>query len=247
MTTQQPTVRIADLTLTCRAQDLERFVALGLGLLRIRGAVADLEIARTDQDFFSHRCHLAAAGIPFYGYAATSRDLVAVVFAADGHQHFEAPAGAGRHPAAQLLSGSGLPYGAELYLGRHYYRCLASTLDNLPDREPWLPAMPKEQADAMACECGGRGWFLAEDEDTGRTIRRWSQSELAEAAEDEGVGLVEGGEREAQGADQLLERLRLRVDLATLVVGDGAIEPTPGRRSADHPQGTQDLVPPPPA
>jgi hypothetical protein len=155
---------------TCRAQDLERFVALGLGLVRIRGSLADLEIARTDRDFFPQRCLLAAAGVPFYGYAAMSRDLVAVVFAADGHQHFEAPAGAGRHPAAHLLSNSGLPYGAELYLGRHYYRCLASTLATLPDTEPWLPAMPKELADAMACECGGRGWFLAEEEDTGRCV-----------------------------------------------------------------------------
>jgi hypothetical protein len=162
--------RTPDLSLTCRTDDLERFVELGLIPLRTRGVVTDLELALADRDLYPERCRIAQEGIPFYGHAMTSQDGVPVVFAADGAQHFEAPAGTGNHPAAHLHASDAFPNGSELFLGRLYYRCLATTLAALPDPEPWLPAMPKELADAIACECGGRGWFLAEEEDTHRFV-----------------------------------------------------------------------------
>jgi hypothetical protein len=159
--------RTPDLSLTCRTQDLERFVAMGLVPLRARGAVTDLELAVADRDLYPERCLIAEAGIPFYGHAMTSIDRVPVVFAAHSGEHFEAPAGSGHHPAANLLTDA-RPNGSQLLLGRLYYRCLAGALGALPDPKPWLPAMPQVLTDAMACECGGRGWFLAEEEDTNR-------------------------------------------------------------------------------
>jgi hypothetical protein len=160
--------RTPDLSLTCRTQDLERFVALGLVTLRTRGEVTDLVLALADRDLYPERCRIAAAGIPFYGHAMTSIERVPVVFAADGVRHFEAPAGTGYHPAAHLHSSNAFPHGSELFLGRLYYRCLTGALAALPDPEPWLPAMPKVLTDSMDCECGGRGWFLAQEEDTRR-------------------------------------------------------------------------------
>jgi hypothetical protein len=166
MSTPNPQ-RTPDLSLTCRTRDLGRFAALGLTPVRSRGEVTDLELPRADRDSRSERSVLAGEGIPFYGYAATNDFYqVPVVFAADGVRLCEAPAGTGNHPAAHLYSHDGFPDGSELYLGRDYYRALAAALDLLPDLTPWLPSMPKKFVDAMACECGGRGWVLAREEAT---------------------------------------------------------------------------------
>jgi hypothetical protein len=162
--------RIPDLSLTCRTQDLPYFVTLGLTALRTREAVIDLELARADRDLYPERCRIAAAGIPFYGYATTSIDRVPAVFAADGVRHCEAPAGSGQHPTAYLSASFPFPDVAELTRGRLYYRCLANALAALPDPEPWLPTMAKVLADVMDCKCGGRGWFLAEDKRTRRFV-----------------------------------------------------------------------------
>jgi hypothetical protein len=197
MNRQTTNNRTPDLSLTCRTSDLELFVALGLAPMRTRSGVTDLELAVADHDLYPERCRLGRAGIPFYGFATTSIDQTPVVFASEGHQHFEAPAGRGRHPAAHLYSSDPFPHGAELALGRLYYRCLANTLAALSDPNPWLPAMPKALADAMACSCGGRGWVLAEEEDTHRFFV--CRCDLCEKYQDDAVagaaayGVIEAG------------------------------------------------------
>jgi hypothetical protein len=76
-----------------------------------------------------------------------------------------APASPDLYPTVRIRTDD-YPTSGELTLARTYLRCLAATVLVLPDPSPWLPVPPRELAANIGCDCGGRGWFLAEDEDT---------------------------------------------------------------------------------
>ncbi len=161
----------ADLTLTCRTADAHRFVELGLTPVRVRGPLADLELPRFDPAhsaplLSAGRHQVAADGVPFYGHTSQSRDGGPVVFAADGTSYIEVPASLDLLPTVRLRM-QAYPDSYDLLLGRTYLRNLAATVLALPDPKPWLPVPSHELVAHMGCDCGGRGWFLAEDEDSG--------------------------------------------------------------------------------
>jgi hypothetical protein len=131
--------------------------------------MADLKLAQADSDSYADLCQAAEAGLFFYGYATRSRYGGPVVFASDGRQCIEAQAGEDPFPTARLLD-NGFPDSSELTRGRAYYRCLAVAVAALPEEAPCVPTLPAELAARMGCECGGRGWYLAEDEDLDRFV-----------------------------------------------------------------------------
>jgi hypothetical protein len=161
------------LSLTCRTEDVVHLLPLGLAPHRTRGAATDLvDPHDLPRDLREERRRIAAAGLPFYGYATICHPLhptlaVPVVFAAHGAIYCEAVADIDGRPLARF-STDGFPLGPDLILGRAYYRCLAAALAALPDPAPWIPAM--YPLDAVGCEgCGGRGWHMSRHEETGLT------------------------------------------------------------------------------
>jgi hypothetical protein len=160
---------IPEWTLTCRTAHAPRFLALGLTPIRVRGELTDFERLAVHPSHTgpassstAARRRIAADGIPFYGHASRDRDGEPVVFASDGWQYAEAPASPDHFPTVRLLDDA-YPALAELALARTYFRCLAAAVLALPDPSPWLPR-PRELAAPGCSDCGGRGWFLVEDE-----------------------------------------------------------------------------------
>jgi len=96
-----------------------------------------------------------------------TRGSTPVVFAADAGAYQEAHCHPDLKPLARLSS-DGFPDISDLIVARAYLRCLAAALTALPDPAPWLDTLNPYKT--LACAgCGGRGWHMCRNEDTGIT------------------------------------------------------------------------------